>query len=49
MRADPTCVDESLTDPSLGVTVDYQNSVLTRRIKHFSAYQIERGGYVVAE
>jgi len=49
MRADPTCVDESLTDPSLSVTEDYQNSVLTRRIKHFSAYQIERGGYVVAE
>lgn len=49
MRADPTCVDESLADPSLGVTADYQNNVLTRRIKHFSAYQIERGGYVVVE
>ena len=49
MRADPTCVDESLADPSLGVTADYQNNVLTRRIKHFSAYQVERGGYVVVE
>ena len=49
MRADPTCVDESLTDPSLGVTADYQNNFLTRRLKHFSAYQIQRGGYVVVE
>jgi hypothetical protein len=49
MRADPTCVDESLTDPSLGVTADYQNNVLSRRLKHFSAYQIARGGYVVVE
>ena len=49
MRADPTCVNESLTDPSLSVTEDYRSSVLTRRIKHFSAYQIERGGYMVAE
>jgi hypothetical protein len=49
MRADPTCVDESLTDPSLAVTADYQNNVLSRRLKHFSAYQIARGGYVVAE
>jgi hypothetical protein len=49
MRADPTCVDESLTDPSLSVTADYQNNVLTRRLKHFSAYQIQRGGYLVVE
>jgi hypothetical protein len=49
MRADPTCVDESLIDPSLGVTADYQNNVLSRRLKHFSAYQIARGGYVVVE
>ena len=49
MRADPTCVDESLTDPSLGVTADYQNNVLSRRLKHFSAYQIARGGYLVVE
>jgi hypothetical protein len=49
MRADPTCVDESLTDPSLSVTADYQNNVLTRRLKHFSAYQIQRQGYMVAE
>jgi hypothetical protein len=46
MRADPTCVDESQTDPSLKVTVDYQNDLLTRRLKHFSAYQ---AGYVVVE
>jgi hypothetical protein len=49
MREDPTCVDESLADPSLRVTADYQNKVLTRRLKHFSAYQIERGGYTVVE
>lgn len=49
MRADPTCVDESQADPSLRVTVDYQNDVLTRRLKHFSIYQIQRQGYVVVE
>jgi hypothetical protein len=49
MRADPTCVDESLTDPSLAVRADYQNNVLSRRLKHFSAYQIARGGYLVVE
>ena len=49
MRADPTCVDESLTDPSLAVRADHQNNVLSRRLKHFSAYQIERGGYLVVE
>jgi hypothetical protein len=49
MRADPTCVDESLADPSLSVTADYQKNVLTRRLKHFSVYQIQRQGYMVAE
>ena len=49
MRADPSCVDESLTDPSLAVTPDFTNSVLTRRLKHFSAYQLYRGGYTVSE
>ena len=49
MRADPTCVDESLADTSLAVVPDYQNSVLTRRLKHFSAYQLFRGGYTVSE
>ena len=49
MRADPTCVDESLTDSSLAVVPDFQNSVLTRRLKHFSAYQLFRSGYTVAE
>jgi hypothetical protein len=48
MRADPTCVDESLADPSLKITVDYQNHLLTRRLKHFSAYQA-LSGYIVAE
>ena len=49
MRADPTCVDESLSDPSLAAVPDFQNSVLTRRLKHFSAYQLFRSGYTVAE
>ena len=49
MRADPTCVDESLADSSLAVVPDFQNSVLTRRLKHFSAYQLFRSGYTVAE
>jgi hypothetical protein len=49
MRADPTCVDESLTDSSLRVVPDYQNSLLARRLKHFSVYQLFRSGYVVGE
>lgn len=49
MRADRSCVDESLTDSSLAVTPDFAHSVLTRRLKHFSAYQLFRGGYMVAE
>lgn len=48
MRADPTCVDESLADPSLKVTADFQNSVLTRRLKHFSVYQVDHG-YLLGE
>jgi hypothetical protein len=49
MRADPTCVDESLTDTSLKVVPDYQNSVLARRLKHFSVYQLLRSGYTITE
>lgn len=49
MRADPTCVDESLTDPSLKVVPDYQNNLLSRRLKHFSAYQLFNSGYTVSE
>lgn len=41
------CVDESVTDPDLRTFVDYEQSVLFRRIKHFSAYRV--GGYVVSE
>jgi hypothetical protein len=32
------CVDESLTDPSLVTQTDRTNSVVFRRIKHFSGY-----------
>jgi hypothetical protein len=34
------CVDESLTDPSLTSSVDLQNRVVFRRIKHFSGYMV---------
>lgn len=49
MRADPTCVDESLTDPSLKAVPDYTNSVLVRRLKHFSFYQADNQGYLASE
>jgi hypothetical protein len=42
------CVNESLTDKDLKTFVDYDASVLLRRIKHFSAYRVD-SGYVVAE
>lgn len=49
MLADLACINESLTDLSLLVTPNFENRVLTRRLKHFSAYQLSRGGYTVAE
>ena len=42
------CVDESLTDPSVASSVDLENRVVFRRIKHFSGFivlsLVERGG-----
>jgi hypothetical protein len=35
-----TCVDESVDDPSLASSVDLENRVVFRRIKHFSGYVI---------
>ena len=35
-----TCVNEALTDPSLGSNIDYANNVLFRRVKHFSGYTV---------
>jgi hypothetical protein len=43
------CVNESLTDRDLRTFVDYDASVLLRRIKHFSAYRVDDSGYVVGE
>ena len=34
------CVDESLTDASLASSVDLENRVVFRRIKHFSGYMV---------
>jgi hypothetical protein len=35
------CVDEAAIDPSLETHVDYRESTLFRRIKHFSGYFVE--------
>jgi hypothetical protein len=44
------CVNEALTDPDLRTYVDYSASVLFRRLKHFSRYQVDSsGGYISAE
>jgi hypothetical protein len=43
------CVNEALTDPDLQTFVDYNASVLFRRLKHFSRYQVDDGGYILAE
>jgi hypothetical protein len=46
------CVNEAQSDQSLQTYIDYQNSILFRRIKHFSAYRVDdssSSGYVVAE
>ena len=42
------CVNEALTDPDLQTYVDYNASVLFRRLKHFSWYQVD-AGYVLGE
>jgi hypothetical protein len=34
------CVDESIADPSLASSVDLENRVVFRRIKHFSGYLV---------
>lgn len=36
----PSCVDESLTDPTLFTSVDASQGLVFRRIKHFSGYLI---------
>ena len=38
-----TCVDESLTDPSLATRTDAPNGFVYRRIKHFSGYNVTAG------
>jgi hypothetical protein len=37
------CVNEALTDPDLQTFVDYNASVLFRRLKHFSRYEVDSG------
>jgi hypothetical protein len=40
-------VNEALTDPDLRTYVDYNASVLFRRLKHFSRYEVASdGGYL---
>jgi hypothetical protein len=34
------CVDESIADPSVASSVDLENRVVFRRIKHFSGFII---------
>ncbi|MFL5620605.1 MAG: hypothetical protein ACJ79A_19680 [Gemmatimonadaceae bacterium] len=44
------CVNEALLDHDLSTYVDYDASVLFRRIKHFSMYRVSDGaGYTVSE
>jgi len=40
------CVNEALTDTDLQTFVDYNASVLFRRLKHFSRYQVDDSGYL---
>lgn len=43
------CVNEALTDPDLQTYVDYNASVLFRRLKHFSRYQVDDQGFLTGE
>jgi hypothetical protein len=40
------CVNEALTDPDLRTYVDYNASVLFRRLKHFSRYEVDDAGWL---
>jgi hypothetical protein len=42
-------VNEALTDRDLQTYVDYNASVLFRRLKHFSRYQVDDQGYLAGE
>jgi hypothetical protein len=43
-------VNEALTDPDLKTYVDYNASVLFRRLKHFSVYRVDSsGGWIGSE
>jgi hypothetical protein len=42
------CVNEALADHDLNTFVDHDNSVLFRRIKHFSVYRVD-AGYLATE
>jgi len=46
-----SCVDEAKTDRDLRTYVDYDASVLFRRLKHFSVYRVdaEDSGYLVGQ
>jgi hypothetical protein len=41
--ADDICTDESSTDPTLATQVDGNASIVWRRIKHFSGYNVAAG------
>ena len=43
------CVNEALTDRDLRTYIDYEHSILFRRIKHFSAYKVDGTGYTIGE
>jgi hypothetical protein len=43
------CVNEALNDRDLKTYIDYDASVLFRRIKHFSAFRVADGGYLVGQ
>jgi len=43
------CVNEALTDRDLRTYIDYDHSVLFRRIKHFSTYKVDGTGFVTGD
>jgi hypothetical protein len=43
------CVNEALTDKDLQTFINYDAKQLFRRIKHFSAYTVFDGGYLIGE
>jgi hypothetical protein len=43
------CVNEAQADPDLRTYIDYDNNILFRRLKHFSRFAVDDGGWLATD